>query len=317
MKYEKIVVDMKHMEWEYLRSYINCDYHDLYYFQPISDMVGIYGPLYTVTKDLDLIGKPKSSQFDYAQQKFVYQPIDTPTDSEYMWTIHQSFDGDYRSKIMMLPLMLSFNRGFNTFLQKIDPSMEMRFIQLELDSLTLKDYSTIIEFLKNRHIISHVQDFRGNPGDPFNFRSLCFQHNRSIDNLVRHRTYQCVPLVDTEACYMIKADEYTFLEQIQQFTVRINDHEVAIPCDNNPQEVLTHCFYLSRYSQAQDWCKKTNTYDITIEFADVMNVREIELRGTFDHTSSPISFYNLIMSLYNPITFDTNHDLSIIKGRYE
>lgn len=312
MKYEKIVVDMQHMSWEYLKKYEDFGYRDIYYFQPVSDITGVYGPLYTITKNLDLIGKPNSSRFDISEHRFAYQPIDTPTDSDYMWMIRQIYDSGYRSKIMMLPLTLSFNRGFNTFLQKIDPSMEMRFIELALDGLTLTDYNTIMEFLKNRHIVSYAQDFRGNPGDRFNFRDLYFHYNHAIDHEFRHRAYQCVPLIDTEACYVIKADEYDYLECIQQFTIKINDHEVTIPCYNNPQEVLTNCFYLSRYSQAQDWCKKTNTYDITIEFTEGINVQEIGLRGVFDYMSKPISFYNIIMSMYNSITFDGENYSSII-----
>lgn len=308
MKYKKLVADITHCRWEYLKKYDKPHKDHLYYYLPITRLPGIYGPVYMVTKDWPLIGN-SSKKINEVTQRFTFQPIDTPTDMESLWVTNQLLDEDYKSRLLGINLMLSLNRGFNAFLQKIDPSMEMRFIDVAFDKKVFTDYDAPFDYLKSLHAISYVKDF--NPDLYLHpYTKIFFHKDKVIDSQYRKSAYLGVPLSDTECVYMISVGEYEFLRMIQKITVRINAHEVELPCNNNPQEVLTNCFYLSRYSQAQEWCIPTlNSYNIRITFESVNSIQEVELRGIFDDVSEPISFYNLIMSIYHSMDGEKNAQL--------
>lgn len=296
MKYKKLAVDMQHMKWEYLKNVPdNYRSDELFYFIPMTALSKIYGPIYTVTKNYQLLGKqlPFDDKIRSAYQEFSYQPIDTPLDGgSIRYTQYRIDFGNYKSNLMYLPLSLSLYRGFNTFLQNVDESMELRFVRMKLNETWYYDLHEARQCLDHHSIISHHSEFCNRMTD-HNNSELSFNSDNTIGNR-GIQTHYYIPINQTECGYLLSYHDIRYLKHVQSIMIRFNSHEIDLACDGSINDILSNCFYAIRYFEAQKWIEMLNQYTITITFNN--DLPEISARGIYTKETGPINIFSLIMA---------------------
>lgn len=296
MKYKKLIADVRHMKWDYLKNVPdNYRSEELFYFIPMHDLQRVYGPIYTITKNYRLFGKhiPFETPIRSAYQEFVYQPIDTPLDEGMIrYTSYLLENGDYRSNLMLLPLALSLYKGFNAFLHDVDESMEMRFNRMQLNRRWYSDINDAVKYLKLHNIVSHHTEFC-NMMPEEKYRKNAFNKDHTLGN-GGVQSYFYIPINQTECGYMISYADMIYLAHVQSIEIKFNSHNIELVCDGDITNTLSNCFYVIRYFEAQKWIELLNQYTITITFNN--DLPEISARGVYTRETGPINIYSLLMA---------------------